>query len=310
MPPRDQLPDVPRSPTGRVPQWVLDEATGRPVGDTRWRGQPLSVPAPRRRGHRRRLVVGGALLGAAVLVAVGAGLPGDLTSTAGAGPGTGRALPVAPDQAPAPLGTPEPVAVTSDRWEPLESVGDQPVRWDPCRPVHFVVNPAGMPAGGRAVLDAAIARVSRASGLRFVDDGETDDTERTSPVEDGWFRSRWAPVLVRWDLPAERSEEPEGERRVLGEAGPLRISTGAGRVAYVSGQVGLTVDAASLDPADPPQAALMRAVWLHEFAHLVGLGHVEDPTQLMNPSIQGLTDYAPGDLTGLAALGTGPCLPD
>ena len=28
--PPDDLPDVPRSPTGRVPQWVLDEGRGKP----------------------------------------------------------------------------------------------------------------------------------------------------------------------------------------------------------------------------------------------------------------------------------------
>ncbi|MEZ0164417.1 peptidase [Kineococcus sp. LSe6-4] len=302
----DDLPDVPRSPTGRVPQWVLDEATGRTVADTGWRAAPTA------RGRRRRwpiLVGAGAAL--ALVVAVGSGALGDVTSTAGPGPGTTAAFPVARDGQDAPLGLPAPVAVGSDRWEPLATdAAGQPVRWDPCRPVHFVVNPEGMPAGGRPVLDAAVDRVSRASGLRFVDDGETDDTERTSPVQDGWLRSSWAPVLVRWNLPAEHAEDPAagGESHVLGRGGPITVTTPAGRQVHVSGTVGLTVDGAALDPSHPGEAALVEAVWLHELAHLVGLAHVEDPGQLMNPSMTGLTDYAAGDLTGLAALGTGPCL--
>ncbi|MEW1959914.1 matrixin family metalloprotease [Kineococcus sp. NPDC059986] len=310
MPPVDplhppDLPDVPRSPTGRVPQWVLDEATGRTVADTGW----LSAPTARVRRRRRRPLVLGAVAAAVLVLAVGAGALGDVTSTAGAPAGTTAAFPVARDGQDTPLGTPAPVAVGSDHWKPLATDADgQPVRWDPCRPVHFVVNPAGMPEGGRAVLDAAVARVSRATGLQFVDDGETDDTDRTSPVQEGWIRSSWAPVLVRWNLPAEHAEEPEGESRVMGRAGPITVTTPAGRTVDVSGTVGLTVDGASLDPSRPAEAALMESVWLHEFAHLVGLDHVNDPGQLMNPSMSGVTDYAAGDLTGLATLGTGSCL--
>ncbi len=63
-----------------------------------------------------------------------------------------------------------------------------------------------------------------------------------------------------------------------------------------------------VDPSRPDRAALVEPVRLHEFAHLVGLAHVEDPGQLVNPSTSGPVEHAAGDLTGLAALGTGPCL--
>lgn len=50
---------------------------------------------------------------------------------------------------------------------------------------------------------------------------------------------------------------------------------------------------------------------LHELGHLVGLDHVNDPTQLMYPETSGeMTDFAAGDLTGLAELGRGACFPD
>jgi hypothetical protein len=43
----------------------------------------------------------------------------------------------------------------------------------------------------------------------------------------------------------------------------------------------------------------------------VGLDHVTSAGQLMYPKSQpGVTDFGEGDLTGLAALGTGTCLPD
>jgi hypothetical protein len=50
---------------------------------------------------------------------------------------------------------------------------------------------------------------------------------------------------------------------------------------------------------------------LHELGNLVGLGNVTAVNQLMNPQIHtGVTDFGAGDLTGLAALGIGTCLPD
>ena len=53
----------------------------------------------------------------------------------------------------------------------------------------------------------------------------------------------------------------------------------------------------------------VRAVIAHELGHLVGLDHVDDPTQLMYPSTGLATSFADGDLTGLARLGQGECFP-
>lgn len=49
---------------------------------------------------------------------------------------------------------------------------------------------------------------------------------------------------------------------------------------------------------------------MHELAHVVGLDHVDDPTQLMNPEGTGVTEFAAGDLAGLAVLGGGQCVPE
>ena len=51
------------------------------------------------------------------------------------------------------------------------------------------------------------------------------------------------------------------------------------------------------------------SILLHELAHLVGLGHVEDPNQLMFPDAGNAVELGPGDLGGLAELGRGRCFP-
>ena len=54
----------------------------------------------------------------------------------------------------------------------------------------------------------------------------------------------------------------------------------------------------------------LRAVVLHEFGHLLGLAHVTDPSEVMYPEAHlSVTDYSAGDLRGLHAVSTGPCIP-
>jgi hypothetical protein len=59
---------LPRSPTGRVPQWVVDEATGVPSGDAAWR--PPTGPVEGERAGRRRRRGSGPALTLLVLAAV------------------------------------------------------------------------------------------------------------------------------------------------------------------------------------------------------------------------------------------------
>jgi hypothetical protein len=57
--------------------------------------------------------------------------------------------------------------------------------------------------------------------------------------------------------------------------------------------------------------AVVRSIVLHELGHLMGLAHVDDEQQLMFPEARReVPDFAAGDLTGLAALGAGACVPE
>ena len=213
-----------------------------------------------------------------------------------------------------PLG--QPPAVPSGRTGPYAFAQYQPgspapVAWDPCRPVHYVVNPEGAPSGGAQLVADAVARTSAATGLQFVYDGPTD--ERFSPgrqaFQPGRYGDRWAPVLITW---ADGAAVPELAGAVLGLGGATSASAPDGRLVYVSGVLALDSTDIAATTTQAGGTSRARAIVQHEVGHLVGLGHVADPRELMFTEESPLQtdDWGSGDRAGLAALGAGPCVPD
>jgi hypothetical protein len=98
---------------------------------------------------------------------------------------------------------------------------------------------------------------------------------------------------------------------VTGEGGSSAFGLPNGPSAYVSGAVELDAGKLTSELHRHEGKRAVRAVVLHELGHLVGLDHVTAANQLMYPQSQpGVVDFGAGDLTGLAALGRGTCLPD
>ena len=183
----------------------------------------------------------------------------------------------------------------------MQPDGRGPVTWDGCRAVPYVVNPDGAPPGHLAQVAEAAAELGRASGLRFRYDGATDD--RTFEDRSGSFGSA-PPVLVAWATP---EEVPELAGDVAGVGGAEARSVSPDRLAFVTGTVVLDRDEFAAIGARPGGSDLQRAVVVHELAHVLGLGHVDDPAQLMYAETTTQRHLAPGDLAGLAVLGSGPC---
>jgi hypothetical protein len=187
--------------------------------------------------------------------------------------------------------------------------GATPVGYDPCRLVHYVIRPDHAPPGGEELVHAAIARISEVTGLVFVHDGPTDeapsrDREIYQPDRYG---ERWAPVLVAWET---EEQNPALAGDIVGEGGSVAVSLGDGPRIYLTGTVSLDAPRFAELLTDGERTAA-RAIVLHEFGHVVGLAHVDDATQLMyREARRGMTDFAAGDLTGLARLGSGPCVPE
>jgi Protein of unknown function (DUF2510)/Matrixin len=234
---------------------------------------------------------------------------GNVTSTA---PRSLNAPPPSGEEAARPLGRPGLVPAGSGRFEFLiAQPGDAatPVAFDPCRPVHYVVNPAGAPSDGLALIQHAVARVSTATGLKFVYDGvsnETPDKARAPYQPDRYGKDRWAPVLISW---SDEASFPKLAGYVAGVGRPLAAQAPSGRLVYVSGDI--VLDAEQLSAAQLPDRGRAEATILHEFGHLVGLDHTNDRTQLMFSEAEfNVADYGDGDLRGLARLGTQSCFPN
>jgi hypothetical protein len=242
----------------------------------------------------------GALTGCAAL--------GSATALPGARPGID--VPSRPgDRSAAPLGTPALAPAGQGGYAFLALHADgTPVTFDPCRPVHVVVRPDHEPQGGRDLLLRALGEVSAATGLQFVDDGATDEAPLAdrAPYQRDRYGDRWAPVLVAWSTPAETAMLSDD---VLGRAGPDAFGEGE-QERFVSGLAvfnGPALDA-QLRLGEDEHA---RAVLLHELGHLVGLGHVTDPYQVMfDTNAYPLSTYRAGDRRGLEQLGLGRCFDD
>jgi hypothetical protein len=179
----------------------------------------------------------------------------------------------------------------------------EPVAWDPCRPIHYVINPAGGPPGAVGLVEQAVARVEQVSGLVFQYGGETGERPHwDSPVLP--IIGARKPVLVSW---AGQGEVPQLSGEVAGIGGSVPVGTGDGRLRYATGGITLDTDSFAALAARPDGQREERAIVLHELGHVLGLAHVADPAELMNADNLGQLEFGPGDLAGLAKLGSGRC---
>jgi hypothetical protein len=185
----------------------------------------------------------------------------------------------------------------------------EPVRYNPCAPTHYVINPRNAPAGGVDDVHTAVRMTSQATGLKFVYDGTTDEVfvhPRDSYQPDR-YGERWAPILISWksDLPGLPAHE--AGRRPLGMGGSSYSPNSDDALVYVSGAVTFHSTA---DLRSGFGGRTWGQVILHELGHVLGLDHFEGGDSVMHPSL-GLraAAWGEGDRAGLWELGVGsPCL--
>ncbi|WP_416405110.1 matrixin family metalloprotease [Arthrobacter sp. LFS091] len=291
--------------------------------------EEVRVPRHRRTGTALRVLRGVLLAAVAAVIAVvvsgflhgdpritalfpGAGVPG--TPQPGS-QGQGKAArpvdapPPGLEEADAPLASPPAPGTTNDSYKFLATNDDgTPVGYSPCRPLHYVVNNATAPEGSDALLATAIANISAASGIQFVNDGTTDElpVERREPYQPAKYGDRWAPLLISWTTP---EVAPALADKVIGTGGSTMYSLNNGPKSYITGSLELDTPQVT-ELMSSGGADYVLAVMQHELGHVMGLDHVDDPIQLMYPEIGAPDGLAAGDLTGLHLLASAPCRKD
>jgi hypothetical protein len=166
----------------------------------------------------------------------------------------------------------------------------------PCSTVHWSLDHTGEPADRSTMQDdiaIALATLAAQTRLTF--------TEASAPAQANLTYS-----YADWG--------PDG---VSGRGGPT--GTGGGHVILNSADEwtrndwgGLAMVTRQWDDGGGHWTWMMPGRgWLivHETMHAMGMGHVDDPTQVMNP-IAGATAFGPGDLDGLHTMYLNvPCSP-
>jgi hypothetical protein len=148
------------------------------------------------------------------------------------------------------------------------------------------------------IIDEVLTTATAASGLQLE---LVDDTTEAPMIDRPMYQpdrygDEWAPILIAW---TDEATVPELAGRVGGLGRSAWFSDGPGSGWFISGKLYIDTDVG-------PDRERNRIVMIHELGHVLGLDHVDDPTQVMNPSSV-VSKLAAGDRAGFATLGADDC---
>ena len=161
-----------------------------------------------------------------------------------------------------------------------------PVTW-PCGPIGYRLVAKAAPVGATRLLQEAAARITAVSGLQFREDPPLTTLAEQVPGYNG--------ITVAW-VPAALFDADGRDPNAIGNGG-ANYRNGH----YTHGHIRLLIDweGSKITDFGPDDAG---PVLLHEFGHAVGLGHIDDPRAVMNPTDEGVSQWSDHEVAALTEL--------
>jgi hypothetical protein len=185
----------------------------------------------------------------------------------------------------------------------MEPFTSRPLRFDPCTKQHYVINPNGAPDGGIKDVHGSVRRLEEATGMDFVYDGISHEPGHwdRALVDEQRYGKRWSPILVTW-VPYDLLFFPDDW--TYAAAQPRWTTNSNDELVTVSGTI--LLNGSRTQRPGFGQGWTWGHVLMHEWGHIVGLGHISDPQQVMHEWAKPDDGkWGDGDLVGLRAMGKG-----